>query len=236
MKIVIGTELYLSKRFSKVWLNAMDDIQRKTDTYEISGVAMFDNNPSGEFESDISKVKCPRYDVSYHRNPPSTNIGVSIEQLAFFMHANKADAMIHIEIDALPEQQHIESSVKYLKENKVSGFTEFGGTHFFALTAGSCPEYMTAQRLPKACVKGESWWTKKCQTYLFDTMQYWFHYLHTTGWPVHLTEFGVLHAGGASYGQPGSKRTREIDSIGMKDWQLKSHEDYFNNPKVKKYL
>lgn len=236
MKIVIGTETYLSEKFSKVWLDAIDDIQRITDTYDIVGVALFDNNPDLEFESEILTLQCQRYNVDYYRNPPSCNIGIAVEQLAFYMHSKKADAMIHIDIDLLPEQKHIERAVRYLKENKVSGFTNMGGTHFFALTKGSCPEYMTAQRIPKSAAKGSSWWSGNCKGHLFDNMQYWFHYLQTTGWPVHVVNWDVIHAGGASYGQPGSMRTAEVDAIGMKEWQIKSHEDYFNTPKVKKYL
>lgn len=235
MKIVIGTETYLSDKFADIWLSAFQEIERATDVYEIAGVAFFDNDPNGP-EKISKRTRCHYECVNYYRNPRATNIGVSIEQLAFFMHANKADAMLHIDIDLLPEQKHIEQAVKYLKENKISGFSNLGGTHFFALTAGSCPEYMTAQRIPKEAAKGQSWWSDNCKGRLFDNMQYWFHYLHTTGWPVHVVDWDVIHAGGASYGQPGSMRTAEVDGIGMKEWQIKSHEAYFNNEKVKKYL
>lgn len=232
LKIVIGTELYLSNKFSPIWVRALERIPRKTDTYEIASIAIFDNNPLGniiEYENIFD------YDEYIFANPSPTNIGVSIEQLGFFMHAHNADAMIHIDIDLLPEQRHIEQAVKELKK-PISGFTNLGGTHFFGLNKGSVPEYMTAQRIPISAATGKSWWTQNCKGHLFDNMQYWFHYLHTTGYPVNVVNWDVIHAGGASYGQPGSMRTAEVDAIGMKEWQLKSHEDYFNNEKVKQFI
>ena len=226
MKIVIGTEIYLSSKFNRVWFNfAKETLAGHT-------VIVFDNNPQDQPESQYAQQECERNGWIYWRMMPGSLVCHSVEALGVYARNNGFDILVHLDADCPPIPGLVDRLLSELDAD-TGAVTDHGSAHAFAVWTKVVPTF--------PCERVQ--WTGEQRTRFTDTLspqsggRYYFdhcrcvwHELTQNGHRVKADSYGAIHASIASGQHPASRRFGEAAPGQV---LTESHEAFFDNPKIK---
>ena len=238
-KIVLGTEIYMSERFSRVWVNAAKKYMPPN-----IDVLIFDNNVNDQGEgSRIAKTACAENGWLYHKMMPGCLQCHSVDMLYWYAACKPAEIFVHLDIDCPPLEGVVEGIIAPVKAG-ASAATEIGGAHCFAVRVSDVRD-MSAQRLP--IYRGEKetrfsqWITYSPEDQygrrFFDHCRWVFHDLEKRGLRVDITNFGFLHAGVASLGKVKSTRYQDCVRVpGVVEAFAERHAEFWADPRIRELM
>lgn len=238
LKVLIGTELHLSERFSQVWTRAAieNNLLSRFD------IVIFDNNPEGKQESDLIQKRCKDTGLKYWRNPPNSRLHNTVDNLATMAREGGYEYYVHLDIDCPPVQvECLDVLLEEVDRPGVAVVTDRAGAHFVAfetitcswMPAGYHPMYegMKDTRFRNTVendhpnVAGYHW---------FDECRWIFQHCVEIGKEVVVLELPLLHPCGTSFNVHGSRRWRQVVS-GPKEYSnmKTAHRLFWSNPIIK---
>ena len=236
IKIIVGTEIYRSEKFSNLWLKAA-----KVNIPADVPVIVFDNNPENWPESKKVEKTCNESGYRYFKLAPNSWQDTSVEALMRYASDEYYDVYFHLDIDCPPLKGMFEKMIAHILDG-ATAVTEKAGAHCFAAKTVST-RGMSCRRLPFLSGESEtrfSHFTSKPNhggLRYFDHCRLIFHRLESRGDRVDIVDYGFLHPAMASLFDPDSSRQYDIEGKQELADQLKAaHISFWNNEEVKDLL
>jgi hypothetical protein len=237
-KIVIGTEIYKSARFSELWVKAAHaNLNREIE------VIVFDNNRILDGINESWKIKDAwnEFGFKYFRLLPNCHQNHSVEMLRQHAVNVGAEIYIHLDIDCPPLKGVVEKiAAPVIVGSDIA--TEQAGAFCFAARTKSTTD-LSCQRMPYRdgeCKTRFSEFTSPPDyrgIRFFDHCRWMFHEIELRGGRVDIVNNNPLHATVASLGEAGSQRAHDLKgNPELIEHIKKAHEVFWNNDEVKALL
>lgn len=238
-KAVIGTELHLSTRFSRIWINCLSAFPELTEKYDF---VVFDNNEKDDTsEAAFARQAANKGFLKFYRNPPNSRLHNTVDAIATLARAGGYEFYAHLDIDCPPcFPASIDELFNELDRRGVACVTDRDGAHFVAfktricswMPAGYHPVYesMKETRFKKVAMSSP----KVDARHWFDECRWIFHDLEEQGYEVKTIEWPLLHPTGTSFNISGSRRWSQV--VGRQDeyYRMKQqHELFFAHPLIR---
>jgi hypothetical protein len=238
-KIVVGTEIYMSERFSDLWLRAA----KKNLPADVK-VIVFDNNPYWQEESVNVRNKCAESFYKYVKLLPHCTLAHTAELLRQFALNEEAKYYLHMDADLPPLAGVFETMVKHVEDGAIAA-TELGNGCCFICHTGASTD-MSCQRIPYRKGGPRSRFSDKLdESYrnaangllYFDHCQWMFHELERQGHRVDIVDYKFVHATVASFKKEGTQRLRDYDgNLEFQRTVKKAHAAFWNNEEIKELM
>jgi len=236
IKIIIGTEIYRSEKFSNLWLKAA-----RVNIPADVPIIVFDNNPENWPESKMVEKTCYESGYRYLRLSPDSQQDDSVEALMRYASDEHFDVYFHLDIDCPPLKGMFDKMIGHILDGAVA-VTEKAGAHCF-IAKPSSTNGMSCKRLPflpgETTTRFSEFTSKPNYNGLryFDHCRKVFHDLEARGGRVDIVDYGFPHSTIASLNDKDSSRQRDIEGKkGLKERLQTIHDEFWDNEEIKDLL
>jgi len=238
-KVVVGTEIYMSEKFSELWLRAAEKNLP-------SGVKVivFDNNLDWQEESINVRNRCAKLFYKYVRLLPHCQLAHTAELLRQHALNENAGYFFHLDTDCPPLAGVFEKMMSHIHNGAIAATEKTSGCCFVSHTLAATD--MTCQRVPYRGTEfrsrfsdmlNESHRNPSNGLLYFDHCQAMFHELELRGNRVDIVNYDFVHATIPSFKKKGSTRVRDYENNKpLQDHMENVHRAFWDNAEIKELM